>query len=268
MASRSRADFAGKRAVITGGDRGIGFGIARELAAAGAEVCLVARDDEALAAARAEIEGFGRACHALSCDLASVAGAQRAAARLLELAPRWDILVNNAGNPPGPSLLDMDVAFWDTTFGVHCRAPFLLSQALVPGMIAGGGGNILNISSVAGLVGFRGHGAYSPAKAALNMLTRAMALEWGEHGIKVNAICPTVVLTKLGQEVWGSHPVQAAWAQAKIPAGRFAEVADVVRLALFLVSPDNSFLNGTLVPCDGGMVAGFADGPPAEAGRA
>jgi NAD(P)-dependent dehydrogenase (short-subunit alcohol dehydrogenase family) len=248
--------------VITGGDRGIGLGIAKALAAEGAEVCLIARDEAALTAAQDEIECDGGSCHILSFDLASVDGAESAAERVLSMAPRWDILVNNAGNPPGPSLLDMDTVFWDATFGIHCRARFVLSRALVPGMIQAGGGNILNISSTASLVGFRGHGAYSPAKAALNMLTRVMTLEWRPQNIKAKAICPTVVLTKLGQEVWGSRPLQAAWAKSKIPAGRFAEVDDIVRLAVFLLGPDNTFVNGAIIPCDGGMVTGFADRPP------
>lgn len=256
--------FAGKRAVITGGDRGIGLGIAQGLAALGVEICLIARDEAAIQNAKHEIEALGVTCHALRFDLSTGDGAPAAAAAVLAIASQWQMLVNNAGNPPGPSLMAMDAAYWDLTFGVHCRAPFVLSQALVPGMIEAGGGSILNISSVAALVGIRGHGAYGPAKAALNMLTQEMAVEWGKHQIRANAICPTVVLTKLGQEVWGSHPVQAAWAKAKIPVGRFAEVEDVVRLGLFLLGPDSTFLNGTIIPCDGGMVTGFADGPPEE----
>lgn len=264
-ADSTERKFAGKRAVVTGGDRGIGLGIAQALAAGGAEVCLVARDQEALQAESQALQTAGHTCHALSFDLATVAGAQDAAAAILELADRWDILVNNAGNPPGPPLLEMDVEFWDTTFGVHCRAPFVLSQALVRGMIAaGGGGNILNISSAASLVGFRNHGAYSSAKAALNMLTREMTLEWSEHNIKVNAICPTVVLTKLGRKVWGENPVLGDWAMGKIPARRFAEVADVVNLAMFLIGPENTFVHGAIIPCDGGMTTGHADGPPSS----
>lgn len=254
--------FTGERAVVTGGSRGIGRGIAKRLGTQGAEVCIIARAPDVLADAKKEIEQEGATCHTVQSDLATTDGARAAAERVLAISPRWDILVNCAGNPPGPTLLEMDVDYWDKTFAVHCRAPFLLTQSLVPEMIKGGGGNILNISSAASLVACRGHGAYAPAKSSLNMLTREMALEWGRHNIKANAICPTAVMTKLGQKVWGSNPLQAEWLRAKIPAGRFAEVTDVVELAVFLLGPNNTFVNGAIIPCDGGLLVGYADGPP------
>lgn len=255
--------FLQKRAVVTGGDRGIGFGIASRLASLGATVCLLARNARHLESAHAEITAAGGACETVTADLTDLVSTQAAASSLLALSPRWDILVNCAGNPPGPELLEMSVSYWDDTFALHCRAPFLLAQALAPGMIAAGGGQILNVSSAASFVAVRGHGAYAPAKAALNMLTREMALEWGPH-IRVNAICPTAVLTEMGQEVWGSHPVQASWLRAKIPAGRFAEVTEIVDTALFLLGPSAGFINGTNIPIDGGLLTGLADGPPAD----
>lgn len=253
--------FAQKRVAVTGGDRGIGLGIAARLASLGANVCLVARNTEHLEGARTQITAAGGACTTIEADLADLAATEKAAEALLALAPRWDILVNCAGNPPGPMLLEMDVEYWNTTFAVHCRAPFLLSRALAPGMIAAGAGRILNISSVASLVAVRGHGAYSPAKAAMNMLTREMAIEWGPQ-IQVNALCPTATLTEMGQEVWGSHPVQAEWLRAKTPAGRFAEVEEIVDFAIFLLGPSARYINGTSIPIDGGLLAGYADGPP------
>ncbi|MEM8955262.1 MAG: SDR family oxidoreductase [Verrucomicrobiota bacterium] len=256
--------FEGKRAVVTGGNRGMGFGIAKALAALGAEVCLVGRDPHELEAAREAIEGEGGSCRSLSVDLATIEGARSAGEDLLSMASRWDILVNCAGNPPGPLLLETDLDYWDETFAIHCRAPFLLAQALVPAMIAGSGGEILNISSTASLQSCRGHGAYSSAKAGMNMLTRTMALEWGSRGIKANVICPTAVMTEMGKEVWGNQPVRAEWLLSKIPVGRFAEVDDVVRLVLFLVGPDNTFINGAVIPCDGGLLVGLVDGPPEE----
>ncbi len=259
----SSSSFSGQRAVITGGDRGIGFAIAQRLAAEGAAVCLVGRNPDHLAFARTEITAAGGACETLAADLADLASTQSAAAALPALAPHWDMLVHSAGNPPGPTLLDMTAAQWDDTFAIHCRAPFLLAQAIAPGMIAAGGGRILTISSAAAFVAVRGHGAYSPAKAALNMLTRSFAIEWGSK-IRANALCPTAVLTEMGQEVWGSHPDQADWLRAKIPSGRFAEVAEIVNFALYVLGPSCPFLNGTTIPLDGGLLAGLADGPPAD----
>ena len=255
--------FSQKRAVVTGGDRGIGFGIASRLANLGATVCLVARNAQHLESARAKIVDSGGTCETIIADLADRAQTQAAADALLTLAPRWDIFVHSAGNAPGPALLEMSADYWDDTFAIHCRAPFLLARALAPGMIAAGGGQILNVSSVASFLAVRGHGAYSPAKAALNMLTREMALEWGPH-IRANAICPTAVLTEMGQEVWGKHPAQADWLRAKIPAGRFAEVNEIVEIALFLLGPSAVFINGTNIPIDGGLLTGLADCPPAD----
>uniref|UniRef100_UPI003CCBD619 SDR family NAD(P)-dependent oxidoreductase n=1 Tax=Aeoliella sp. TaxID=2795800 RepID=UPI003CCBD619 len=246
------------------GSRGIGQGIARSLGVQGAEVCIIARGPEELAATKHQIEQLGAICHTVNADLATTDGAKSAVDQVLSISPHWSILANCAGNPPGPTLLDMDVDYWDRTFALHCRAPFLIAQALVPEMINGGGGNILNISSAASLVACNGHGAYGPAKSGLNMLTREMALEWGKHNIKANAICPTAVMTQMGQKVWGSHPLQAEWLMAKIPAGRFAQVSDVVELAMFLLGPSNTFVNGVIIPCDGGLLAGYADGPPAD----
>lgn len=258
------AMHAGKRALVTGGDRGIGAGIAGRLASQGASVCLVARDRDALTEEKAKIEADGADCAVVEADLATIDGAQAAIAAALDIAPRWDFLVNNAGIPGGPPLLEMDVDLFDRTFAVHVRAAFMLAQALVPGMIEAGGGKIVNISSTASLITLRNHGAYSPAKAALNMLTSAMAVEWGAHNIQANAICPTVVLTKLGEEVWGQHPRAAEWMRAKIPAQRFGEVSDVVAVADFLLSPAADFVNGVAIPCDGGQTTGIADGPPAD----
>lgn len=254
--------FSGRRAVVTGGNRGMGRGIATTLAEGGAEICIVARDEGALAETRRNIEGRGATCHCISADLSTIAGAKRAADAVRAINVRWDILVNCAGIPPGPMLLEMDLDYWERTFGVHCRAPFILAQALAPAMIEQGNGSILNVSSVASLVACRGHGAYASAKAGLNMLTRTMALEWGRHGVRANAICPTAVMTEMGREVWASHPVQAEWLKAKIPVGRLGEVKDVVGLAKFLLDPENTFINGVVIPCDGGLLAGLADGPP------
>lgn len=219
-------DFEGKRELITGGDGGMGVGIATRLAENGATV---AAADAALA-----------------------------------LAARWDILVHTAGDPPGPLLLETELDYWDETYGVHTRALFVLGKALAPGMIEAGGGHILAMSSTASVSACRGHGTYSSAKAALNMLTQTMALEWGPHGILANVVMPTATMTEMGRVVWGDHPVQAEWLRSKIPSGRFAEVADIVDLVEFLVGPRNNYINGALVPIDGGLLTGLTDGPPTD----
>ncbi len=245
---------------MTGGDRGMGLGIATRLAEQGAEVCLVARDADALDEARSAVGSTGASCTTIVADLADLGEATGVADQLGTTGP-WDILVNDAGNPPGPVLVDLPVELWDETFGVHVRAPFLLSKAVLPQMIERGGGDILSISSTATVTPTPGHGAYSPAKSALESLTRNMALEWGPHNVKANAIQPTAVMTKLGEKVWGSKPVQADWLRSKIPMGRFGEVSDIVDLAHYLLGPHNSFVSGAVIPCDGAMRTGYFDKP-------
>jgi len=259
-----RDGFVGKRAVVTGGNRGIGRGIAEALASRGCSLCIVGRDATALSETRRAIEAVGGTCETISADLSQTRDTERAAQQIVALEDRWDFLVNSAGNAPAHTILETPVEYWDDTFAIHCRAPFLLAKALVPGMINHGDGVILNISSNAGLRAFPAHAAYSSAKAAMNMMTQSMTVEWAQYGIRINAITPTAVMTDMGREVWGNHPKMAEWLLRKIPAGRFAEVDDVVRLALFLLGPDSAFLNGTIIPCDGGILAGVVDGPPEE----
>lgn len=254
-------DAGPRRALITGGDSGIGEGIARALAESGTAVCIVGRNVEALASVQAEIRDRGGACDTVVADLATTAGAQSAADAALAIDPTWDVLVNDAGNPAGPMLLDINVELWDLTMAVHVRAPFILARSLVPGMIAAGGGKILNVSSVAGMMASASHGAYSAAKAGLNMLTRCMAIEWGKHNIQANAICPTATQTQLLEAAWRSHPAAERWFKSKIPAGRLGDVSDLVSVAAFLLSPDSDFISGAVIPVDGGMSAGFGDLP-------
>jgi NAD(P)-dependent dehydrogenase (short-subunit alcohol dehydrogenase family) len=229
-------------------------------------VALIDRDAEHLESVARTIREDGHGCMAIHADLSSIGGARTAAEELLGVAPRWDMLVHTAGNPPRSLLLETDDAWWTETYGTHVQAFFVLGRALAPGMIAAGGGRIIAISSTAGLSAQWAHGAYGSAKAALQMLTQVMAIEWGPRGVRANVICPTATLTDMGREVWTSRPRGAEWLRARIPAGRFAEVDDVVALVRFLTSPEAEFVNGTIIPCDGGMLAGMGDGPPPEVG--
>ncbi len=240
----------------------MGVGIATRLAEKGAVVTIVGRHADSLEEARAAISAVGPGCDVIQADLSSRDGAVAAADAALSLASHWDVFIHTAGDPPGPLLLETELDYWDQTYGVHTRALFVLGKALAPGMIELGHGHILSMSSTASVSACRGHGTYSSAKAALNMLTQTMALEWGPHGILANVVMPTATMTKMGRVVWGDHPVQAEWLESKIPSGRFAEVSDIVDLVEFLVGPRNSYINGALIPIDGGLLTGLTDGPP------
>jgi 2-deoxy-D-gluconate 3-dehydrogenase len=151
-------------------------------------------------------------------------------------------------------LLEIGLDHWQQTLDVNLRAPLLLSQRLVPKMIEQRRGKVINISSVAGVLAPEGHGAYSASKAGLNLLTQAMAAEWGPFNIQANAVAPTVILTEMGTQVWGD-PAKGDPMKARIPARRFGEPAEVADLVLFLASSASDFICGQVLRLDGGLTA-------------
>lgn len=249
-----RFSLTGKRALVTGGSKGIGADIAIELARAGADVAIVGRDLEGLAATRAAIEATGRDGLIIEADMATVEGPQRAGHVALDHYGTVDILVNNAGIALNDYLLDISVEDWDRTQAVNVRAPMLLAQTLAPAMIAQGSGKIVNISSQAGVAALDRHGSYCSSKGALNMLTKVMAAEWGKHNIQTNAVAPTVILTPMGERVWGDPEVGAPML-AKIPLGRFGQPVEVADLVLFLSSAASDLICGAVILIDGGYTA-------------
>src|SRR5262249_29427356 len=151
----------------------------------------------------------GRRCLVIQADLRTIEGPRAAASQALDYFGGIDILVNNAGIFYRQNILETTVDHWDETQAVNLRAPFLLAQAIAPGMIERRMGKIINISSLASVVGCDGHAAYSASKGGLNLLTQVMATEWGPFNIQTNAIAPTVVLTDMGKKVWGDEAKSA-----------------------------------------------------------
>lgn len=249
-----RFSIEGKRALVTGGTKGIGLDISKLLAEAGADVAVVGRDEAGLAEVAGVIEGLGRRAVPIAAELATVEGAKDAARQALDAFGAIDILVNNAGIARVDPLLDATVEDWDVIMAVNLRAPFVLAQAIAPGMIAQKSGKIINISSQAGVVGLDDHGAYCASKGGLNMLTKVMTSEWAKHNIQINAVCPTVILTPMGEQVWGD-PAKGDPMKAKIPAGRFGRPIEVADLVLFLASPASDLINGQNILLDGGFTA-------------
>ena len=249
-----RFSVAGRRALVTGASKGIGLEICRVLADAGADIAAVARDPEGLAEAKAEIEKAGRECVAIEAELATVEGPRMAAEKALERFGTIDILVNNAATTTPDSLLDTKVEDWDRMMAVNLRAPFLLAQAVAPKMIEQRRGKIVNISSQTGVVLIPDHCAYAASKNGLNALTKAITCEWAQYNIQCNAICPTVILTPMGERVWGP-PEKGDPMKAKIPAGRFGLPVEVADLVLYLASPASDMVNGDTIMLDGGYTA-------------
>jgi 2-deoxy-D-gluconate 3-dehydrogenase len=251
---RERFTVTGRRALVTGGSKGIGLEIAKVLAEAGADVAVVGRDRAGLADAREAIEAAGRACLVIEADMATVDGPRAAAEKALERFGTIDLLVNNAGITHVEPLLAASAAHWDEIMAVNLRAPFLLAQALAPRMIAQRRGKIVNVSSLSGVVALDDHGAYCASKGGLNMLTKVMACEWAKHNIQANAVCPTVILTPMGEKVWGA-PEKGGPMLAKIPAGRFGRPVEVADVVLFLCSPASDMICGEIMMVDGGYAA-------------
>ena len=227
------APFENQIALVTGANDpdGLGFGIAAELIAEGATVYFGCRLDAQVQALAAPLAAFGPAARAVQLDVSDSASIARAFQRIESEVGRLDILVNNAGDGANCSALDETAGQWDRIMAANARGPFLCSQA----------------ASVAIL----NHVAYSSSKAALNMLTKSMALEWAPLGITVNAVAPTYLMTP------GTRPFleQAEFRQsvlARIPVGRVGSLHDIAHTVRFLCHPDSSLITGEVLMVDGG----------------
>ena len=245
----------GRKALITGASRGIGADIARAYAAAGADLVLTARDGSALEepAARLAAE-HGVRTVVLAADLADPDVPGRLWAEASGLMDGLDVLVNNAGLSHPETVDQLETAHFDETLQVNLRAPALLAARAGTAMAQDGGGVIVTIASAAALRPLAEHYAYSVAKAGLVMATRTLALELGARGVRANSLCPTIVLTDMGQKVWGDHPDKAAPMLARIPSDRFAQPHEVSDVAVWLASDAAAMVNGAEIPVDGGYL--------------
>jgi L-xylulose reductase len=238
--------FDRQRILVTGAGKGIGRAIAQMLARDGATVVALSRTAEDLTSLQREIGG-----KSIVCDLADAAATRTA----IERAGPVDLLVNNAGiSVPQPFLETTPEAF-DRTMAINVRAALVVAQTVARGWIARRhAGVIVNLSSQASLAALTDHAAYCASKGALDALTRVMALELGPHGIRVNALNPTVTLTPMGEMAWGD-PAKSGPMLAKIPLGHFARPDDVASAVAFLLSPHAAMIHGACLPVDGGFLA-------------
>jgi len=247
--SSGAVDLTGKTAIVTGGGSGIGLAIAQLLAARGARLVLVGRKPVVLEAAAALPGGAGRHLGIIG-DVSDPATAEAAVKAALGLAGRVDILVNNAGIASVAPAESTALADFDRVMAVNARGPFLMSQAAGRVMLAQRAGRIINIASAAAVVAVDKHVAYCASKFALIGLTKVLALEWGRHGVTVNAVSPTVVETAMGKQVWSGAPGEAM--KARIPAGRFATPEEIAAAVAFLASDAAAMINGDNLVVDGG----------------
>ncbi len=249
-----RFSLKGRKALVTGASKGIGAEICAVFADAGADIVAVARDPDGLEETAARVRAMGRRVLVIEADMGAPDGPAHAARAAMEAWDTIDILVNNAGVAHIRPALELTLDDWERTMAVNLRAPFLMAQALAPRMIAQRWGKIVNISSQTGVIAAPEHAAYASSKGGLNALTKSLAVEWAPHNVQVNAICPTVVLTPMGRQVWGA-PEKGAPMLARIPLGRFGEPVEIADLALYLASPAAELVNGALVMIEGGFTS-------------
>jgi NAD(P)-dependent dehydrogenase (short-subunit alcohol dehydrogenase family) len=247
-------DLSGHHALVTGAGKGIGREICLELARAGADVFAVSRTREELASLGAEVERIGARYGFQVADIRGPSTAQRLVSEAAEAIGDVDILINNAGIARNALAEHVTEAEWDATLDTNLKAAFFLAQAVGRGMLARGYGRIVNVTSAAALAGLAEHAAYCASKAGLGMITKVLAIEWGGRGVTVNAVAPTVILTPLGEQVWGA-PEKGGPMLAKIPVGRFGKPIDVATVVAFLVSDHASLINGETIAIDGGYTA-------------
>jgi NAD(P)-dependent dehydrogenase (short-subunit alcohol dehydrogenase family) len=249
----------GKIALVTGAGSGIGRAAAELFAAEGAVLAALDMDGPAAERTAAAIVSSGGRAVGVEADVGCAEQVGTAVAHTVEALGRLDVLYNNAAIDVGGSVLDATEADWDRCFQVNVRGPFLCSRAAVP-HLAEVGGVIVNAASAAGLIGVRDLAAYSASKGAVISLTRSMAIDLAPLGIRVNAICPGAVHTPMLAQLMrrrGAGDAEAAVAGTlpRYPLGRMGRPADIARLALFLASPEASFLTGAVISLDGGLTA-------------
>ena len=247
-----RFSIAGRVALVTGAGRGIGRAIAVALGAAGAAVACAARSRDQVDSAAAEISAAGGRARALRLDVTRpeqiAAGVDEAAAALGPV----DVLVNNAGITLDKKTVEVTDEDWDAVLATNLTAMFRCARAVAPGMIRLERGKIINIGSMYGIIGVPRYAAYCASKAAVDGLTRSLAVEWARHGIQVNCLAPGYMNTDIPRAALADERTRALFL-SKIPARRIGEPEEVGALAVYLASPASDFMTGQTVYLDGGQ---------------
>ncbi len=247
-------DLTGRRALVTGSSRGIGFELARGLAGAGAEIVVNGLDSARLAVAAEKLRGAGATVHELGFDVTDAPQAAASVDRFETETGAIDILVNNAGMQHRAPLEEFPVERFDTLMRLNVNSVFYVGQAVARHMITRGAGKIINICSVQAALARPSIAPYTASKGAVANLTKGMATDWAKHGLQVNGLAPGYFKTELTSALVADSDF-TAWLSDRTPAGRWGEVGELVGACIFLGSEASSFVNGHVLYVDGGISA-------------
>ncbi|GAA1545387.1 SDR family NAD(P)-dependent oxidoreductase [Nocardioides humi] len=248
----SAGGLAGRTAVLTGASRGLGAAMARELAARGASVVLLARSLPGLTAVAAEIADAGGSATAIPCDLGDPERVRDVAAAVVADHGPVDVLVNNAGTGWDLSTLETSDADVERVFRVNLFGAMALTRELGRSMVERGSGKVINVSSVGGLVGIPSLSVYGASKAAVAHWTKALAAEWARHGVTVNAVAPGLFLTEMNGDALADEDVRRRVLR-DVPLRRFGDPEQLAEIVAFLASRSADYVTGQVLAVDGGM---------------
>jgi NAD(P)-dependent dehydrogenase (short-subunit alcohol dehydrogenase family) len=245
----------GRVALITGASGGIGGALAEGLAGAGAAVAVSGRSQDRLDQLAQRIGAAGGEAAAFQADLSSRDSVPALVESVVARFSQIDILVNCAGTNRRMPIAQVTPEVYDTIMGTNLESLFFLSQAVLPHMLARGGGKVINIGSLTSSIGLMNVSVYGMTKSAVAQLTKTMAIEWAEHNIQVNCLCPGFIATELTAPLW-ADPQRSAWMLDRIPSKRPGAPSDLVGMAVYLASPASNYTTGQSIYVDGGFTAG------------
>ena len=252
MTSQKLFDLTGKVAVVTGGNGGIGLGIAMGLAGAGANIVIAARSVEKTAQALEDIRTLGVEAHGITVDVTQEPAIQRMVTSTIDHMGRLDILVNNSGIAVRAQPQELTASQWDSVVDVNLRAAFLASKEAYPQMVKAGGGKVINVGSMYSIFGSDWGAPYAASKGGLVQLTKSLAVAWAKDNIQVNAVLPGWIVTDLTRGIQDADPNRYDNISRRIPTGRWGEPSELAGAAVFLASTASDYVTGATLAVDGG----------------